>query len=351
MMTAWNSDSGASIVAELLARQWSALGHDLTVFSFYKSDFHGSVIGSTDEDYVRRCFTTWEADPPRLDLRMLLKHRYDIFVFNDIGMLPYQCLPDVLTNIDSSTRVVNLFHNHEPFTDPVRRRFRCDAVTCFDSRYKDFLVTTYPAETIEIIPLPCLNEAMTEPSVSRRTLNLPASSKIIFTLRHNDEEHLDFLAWTDEYVHVTGLPLVVVLLTRDAWMVRRYQHRFSFDLRVLRSQYLPIRDLWHYFNAADITVFNKRSAPGVLSSTSVCLALGSCSVVLARKSNYVDLLDEELFKYESKPQFFEALDSALQEDARCRSVRRCAAEYVNKHAARKVAQRYLELFERLRTRP
>ena len=58
IMGAWNSDSGASVLAELIGHQWEKMGHQLTVFSFLKKDFHGTAIAKKDESYVKRCFTT-----------------------------------------------------------------------------------------------------------------------------------------------------------------------------------------------------------------------------------------------------------------------------------------------------
>ena len=73
MVSAWNEDSGASIHAELIGREWVKMGHDLKVFSFFTYDFHGTAIVGKDEDYVVRCFTTSACESPYLDPRLILE--------------------------------------------------------------------------------------------------------------------------------------------------------------------------------------------------------------------------------------------------------------------------------------
>ena len=88
MLSAWNEDSGASTHAELIGREWVKMGHDLRVFSFFPHDFHGTVLVGKDEDYVLRCFTTSSCPTPYLDPRHILEANFEIFVVQDLGMLP-----------------------------------------------------------------------------------------------------------------------------------------------------------------------------------------------------------------------------------------------------------------------
>ncbi len=52
MMTAWNQDAGPAIHAELVGREWVKMDHELRIFSFLKSDFHGTAIVDQDEEYM-----------------------------------------------------------------------------------------------------------------------------------------------------------------------------------------------------------------------------------------------------------------------------------------------------------
>ena len=42
MMSAWNQDSGVSVHAELIGREWVKMGHRLSVFSFLKTALYCS---------------------------------------------------------------------------------------------------------------------------------------------------------------------------------------------------------------------------------------------------------------------------------------------------------------------
>jgi hypothetical protein len=109
MMCAWNSDSGASVHAELIGRSWVELGHEVRIFSFYKHDFHGTQIVGEDEDYVVRCFTTSKASPPKLDPVPILTADYDVFVVQDLGMLPKDALGKIFGYVRKKPRPFTLF--------------------------------------------------------------------------------------------------------------------------------------------------------------------------------------------------------------------------------------------------
>jgi len=119
MMGAWNTDSGASIHAELIGREWVKMGIDLKVFTFYRHAFHGMAFTrKEDEDYVSRCFTVQGFPEPHMDTAPFLENDYDIFVAQDLGMLPREQLLDIFPYIKKKAKTINVIHDGELSTKP-----------------------------------------------------------------------------------------------------------------------------------------------------------------------------------------------------------------------------------------
>ena len=120
-MSAWNTDSGVAVHAEPLGEVWIEMGHKLTVFSFVKDDFHGEGFTSEDEDFVLRCFGTDEGTR-YLDARPFLTSTYDIFIVEDLGMLPKDPLSKVFNLIKSIERKVQIDAAMAPYLFSIGER-------------------------------------------------------------------------------------------------------------------------------------------------------------------------------------------------------------------------------------
>ena len=112
MMSAWNTDSGVAVHAEPLGRVWIKMGHKLTVFTFIKDDFHGEGFTGEDEDYVIRCFGTQE-HTNFLDPRPILTSDFDIFVVQDLRMLPVEQLARIFPLIKQRARTIHIVHENK----------------------------------------------------------------------------------------------------------------------------------------------------------------------------------------------------------------------------------------------
>jgi hypothetical protein len=56
LMTAWNTDDGASVHSQALAKAWMERGHKVMIFSFVEDDFGPERFTGKDERSVIRCF-------------------------------------------------------------------------------------------------------------------------------------------------------------------------------------------------------------------------------------------------------------------------------------------------------
>ncbi len=154
MMSAWNTDSGVSIHAELIGREWIRMGHQLKVFTFFNFDFHGTTLIKEDEDYVVRCFTTSNYPNPYLDPRPILSADYEFFVVQDLGMLPMDDLAKIFHHIQKKANTITIIHDNGANPNPSFYQFDWDRIICFDHRYEAFLKNYHPPEKIQIIPFP-----------------------------------------------------------------------------------------------------------------------------------------------------------------------------------------------------
>jgi len=155
IMGGWNVGSGASVHSELIGREL-AKNHELTIFTFYNDSYHGNAFLGEDENYVIRCFTKFGDKNPSLDTKPFLEEDYDIFIVEDLGMLPIDLLKKIYPEIKKKAMTINVIHDGDVSDKDGFYDFDWDAIVCFDERYKKFVKTKYPEEKIHIIPYPSI---------------------------------------------------------------------------------------------------------------------------------------------------------------------------------------------------
>ncbi len=94
-------------------------------------------------------------------------------------------------------------------------------------------------------------------------------------------------------------------------------------------------------------ILGKHSAQGVVLSSTAYLSLGSGCPVIARDSNFFELMDREVLKYKDLEEFKRNLEDVFQNNTRLEENRKAAKRYVEENSAKEVAKRFIELFEEL----
>jgi len=89
MMTRWNIPCGVSLHAELVGREWVRMGHDLQVLA--PVEWEGYQCDE-DELYVKRCYTLRNKPVYFFDPRQFLKQDCDVFVVQNLEILPMEDL-------------------------------------------------------------------------------------------------------------------------------------------------------------------------------------------------------------------------------------------------------------------
>lgn len=345
-MSAWNSDSGASVWAELVGRAFIKMGHRLTVFSFLRGDFHGKVIAKKDENYVIRCFTTSLFYKPFLNSAPILNTDFDVFIVNDIKTLPYKQLFKIFPSIKKRAKTISVIHENKRFADPLVYKFEFDAITCFDQRFYNFLIKDYPASKLFIIPYPCAPYKPGNKTVFRGKLHLPKKSKIVFTFGQSAKyvpELLPIIARLQ-----MKYPILVLLISEDEDIISKFiEYSSQIPIEIRKLGFLNLNELYKYLYAADVLIYNKKSIPGVVLSSAIFQTLGAGCPILARRSNFVEPFNKEVMKYQNKKEFEEALLDIFRKGPHYQETKRAASLFVRQHSAEKIAQKYLNLFSSL----
>jgi len=343
MMSAWNQDSGASIPAELIGREWVKMGHQLSVFTFVRSNFHGTAIVGEDEDYVSRCFTTSQAKPPFLNPQPILKETYDIFITQDLGMFPQDELAKIFPLIKPRTKTVTVIHHNKLPTNPSFYQFDWDAIVCFDDRYYNFLSKGFPEEKLHIIPYPCYPKRWADKFKAREKLDLPQDRYILLLFGQRAvKEHLALLPIL-ENISCRFPILLLVVSKRDLDQIKTFKES---HLEILIREEAPdIERLYSYLHASDVLLYHRSSPSGVVVSSTAYQCLGSCCPILALKSNYFYNMDGVVFTYTNFEEFEANLIEILTQGPRFYNWQGTLEEYLSRNSAVSIANQYIELFQ------
>jgi len=341
MMSAWNQTSGVSIHAELVGREWVKAGHKLKVFSFLEEDFHGYALIGTDEEYIIRCFGT----PIRsnyLNPISFLREDYDFFVAQDLGMLPRDKLAMIFHRIKRKAKTVLVVHANRLKDEPSLYQFDWNAIVCFDYRYKNFLREVYPENRIHIISFPCHPWVENNQEETRRELGLPLDKKIIFIFGQKWRNMVDVVPALLEMRKKYPLLLLIFSAAQRVYGFEKLERNVR-----IRKEVLEQKMIYKYLSAADAMIFGKPSTEGAVLSSTAHLILGSGCPIIARDSNFFELMDKEVLKYKDSEEFKECLVSVFEKDEKYEKCIKAAKEYVQKNSSSKIAKKFIELFEKL----
>ena len=350
MMGSWNTDSGASIHAELVGRAWVEMGIDLQVFSFYRHSFHGSALtvnATEEENYVKRCFTVYGVPKPEMDTRPLLEADYDIFVAQDLGMLPMTHLLDIFPEIKKKAKTVNVVHDGELSKKPEYFHFDWDHVVCFDRRYFDFLKNGYPEGIISMIPFPAYPYIPGDIQKAREELDLPRDKKIVLVFGGAADYSVNASLVLDRLAEKYDIMLLVVTeIEKVLEDFKRIQGKTGFEMKII--EHSPSMELLNkYLYASDCMFYNKPSMPIIVVSSTIFQCMGSGTPILALDSNFTDSFNREVIKHVNYYELEENLLDVFEKGEKYQKQQKAIAEYLEQHSAQKVAERYIRLFESL----
>ena len=340
MMSAWNEDSGVSIHAELIGREWVKMGHDLEVFSFFTHDFHGTAIVGKDEDYVARCFTTSRAKSPYLDPRPILEADFEIFVTQDLGMLPKDCLGKIFHHIQRKASTLTVIHDNGPSPDPSFYQFDWDRIVCFDWRYEEFLKKYYPEEKISLISFPCMPLQRGDKKASRAKLGLAQHKKIILIFGQRLKEHLPIFPLIREVT--THFPCQILVVSQKHLEILQGMDIEEIEIR---QESPSIERLYDYLHASDVLIIHRSQCNGVVVSSTAYQCLGSGCPILVSNTNFFETMKDVVVTYSDSEEFKVNLMDILTEGEKYRASQSALEAFLRLNSAEAIARQYIDLFE------
>ena len=347
MMCLWNAANGPSIHAELVGRAWVQLGHQLRIFSAQKHPDARPTF-QKDEDFVIRHFRVDEVIPVTratlFDPSPLLNEEYDVFIAQNVERLPAERLLEVFPKIREKAVTVQVVHEGKAPEDPLYYKFDWDTIVCFDQRYKDNLVKYFPAEKIHMIPYPYHPLELGDKGEARKKLGLPLDEKIVFSFGFRPEDLVSVLPALKDVVK--EYPLRYVIIANPGSNVDELREaKKKYDFVDLQVKPLPLDELYNFLHASDALLIHRESSKkykAVLSS-SVCQVLGSGCPILFHESNYVELYGDEIMKYLD----FEDMKVKLIDLFQNKFDLKRIEDFLEDNKAERIAQKFLQLFEKL----
>jgi hypothetical protein len=337
LMTAWNQDAGPSICSELIGRQWVKEGHQVKVFSFLSTDFHGTAIVGKDEDYVCRCFSTIRKG--EFDPRPILEFRPDLFIAQDLGMFPMDELVKIFPLIKRTALTVNVIHDAGLSQNPSFYQFDWDRIVCFDQRYRNFVRKVYDDKLIKIIPHPLKPWRPGDKKEARKKLNLPQNKYILFVFGQGLNEKLKILGSLRSLSKKYDIFFLVVSHQKVEVLKGN-----GVEIEI-REESPDLNKLYDYLYAADALIINKGLGEGrVVVSTTVYQCLGSGCPIFAFDSNLVETVpDNVIVKYRTYEEFEKKLVNFFDNKKRVKELKDAQENYVKENSPGEIAKAYLEL--------
>lgn len=350
LMGSWNADSGASVHAELVGRELIKRGIDLEVFSFFRHSFHGTSLTKRikeEEKYVKRCFTVYNALNPELNAEPLLNADFDIFMVEDLGMLPMKQLLEIYPQIKKKAKTVNVIHDGELSRKPEFFQFEWDHVVCFDERYYAFLKKAYPESKLSIIPYPSLPLDVGNKQEMRKKLNLPLEKKIVFLFGEVSKHAVNTAMVLDRLSEKYDVTLI--LLTVNEKIIEQYNRikpKVKFNLEIIRK-FPDTEELYEYLHAADCMIYNKPSSPVIVVSSTIYQCMGAGCPIITLESNFAEPFHDEIIKYRDFYELEESVLDVFEEGPKYQKLQQAIKKYLADKSSGKIAERFVELFERL----
>ena len=350
MIGSWNTDSGAAIHAELVGKELVKKGIDLKVFSFYPYSFHGTKFTTNieeEEEYVTRCFTVSGAPHPEMNTKPILQEDFDIFVAEDLGMIPMSKLLSIFPDIRRKAKTVNIIHDGKLSDKQEFFKFRWDQVVCFDNRYYAFLKEAYPERILSIIPYPSLPLKTGNKEEARNELGLPQDKKIVLVFGPAAKHALNTTIALDRLSEKYNIMLLLVTEHLEVLnLYRKIQSRVKMEVNIVEKT--PDIDLlYRYLHASDCMIYNKHTLPIVVVGSTIFQCLGAGCPIISLASNFTDSFGDEVMKYKDFYELEDTVVDVFEGGAKYQHQQKAVVDYLEKNAAGPVAEQFIELFERL----
>lgn len=340
IMAAWNTTSGVAMHAEPVGKALRDMGHKVSVFTFYKNDHHGEGITAKDESYVMRCFGT-RTGTNELDARPFFEKDFDVLLVEDVGMLPVDKLNNIMPVLKRKAKIIHAVHENRMCRHSWFYQFDWDKVVYFDKR-QEFLKDLY--QDAEYIPFPCFPKRRGSKTEARKRLGLPLKKKIVYSF-----DHRGYHSYYRDLPPSLKKNTILLHVTKKGYQMLEELHPTSW-MKVIQQNVISTQQFDDYLFASDAMILHKFLSRGhaVVSST-VYQALGAgCPIFVPKQSDFFHDWDREVMHYRDIAALNKHLMAVLKPGSEKRKIMLKAADkFVAKHSPQKIAEKFVDLFERV----
>lgn len=359
IMGSWNTDGGVSRHTTPIVEYLRSSGYRVKVFTHYKKSPFGMPLNVKDEDFVTRCYTTEGKRVPGLNsfnfnplLDAIEKEGYNIFLAEDLGMLPMKELLEVFPRIKKKAKTILLNHDNEAKpNDSIFWKFNWDAVINFLPSQNEFMVKHYLVEKVYLTSFPCYPVLHIDREKACRGLNLPTDKKIILTFGE-----YDFVAPFNALYRLReedpSIYLVALVYTEDMKDIleSRLKER-GFDkgydeIRVERSSW---QRRAKYVSASQLVVLDKGKVTigkGAIISSTAFQIIGWRTPILASDNFWFRLFGDAILRYTSNEELTEQAKLLLNDSPTRGEVISHALAFAYAHSPKRVSSQILYIFQR-----
>jgi len=345
MMSPWNVACGVAMHAEPIGREWVKMGHELKLLAPIEKKTQ--PVTAKDEPYVTRCYTMDREfikgilKPLSLDPKPFLESDYQVFIVQNLELMPMAELLKIWPQIKAKAKTILVIHEGYLPPYPEFYQFDFDAIVCFDERYQRKLVRKFPPDRVHIIPYPCHSLKLGDKREAREKLGLPQDKKILLSYGIVVHQHFPTLLPLEELGREYPLLYLVLAAEGRSEILGKAQDRYSFIQ--IREGGKTVEELYDYLHAADALLLYKQS-PDIVVPSTVYLCLGSGCPIVISEGRYTESLGEEVFKYRDFDELKEVLARVFEGK---KPDQKAVHKFIAEKSAKKVAQRFIELFKSL----
>ncbi|RLE85897.1 MAG: glycosidase [Thermoprotei archaeon] len=359
----WGTDGGVSRHLTPIVEWLRSQKYEVKVFTHYKEAPHGMPLNIEDEDYVVRCYTTQGRKIKELKafnsepILRALKEGYNVFIIEDLGMLPMEDLLEIFPRVKAGAKVLLVNHDNKPKpNDSLFWKFEWDAIINFLPGQNEFMTKHYSRDKIHLTDFPCYPIVKIDKDIARQSLNLPKDKKIIITF--------------GEYDFISPFRALYELREKDPsiyLLCLTYTEKQKKDLEGKLKElgyekgYDEIRaegaSSWkrraEYVAASDVVVLDKGeniTGEGAVLSSTAHQIMGWGTPIIARANKFFEPLNMVVVTYRNNAELKRKIRELLYNNRLRENIIRRARAFALAHSPERVTTQILEIINDL-TRP
>lgn len=358
-MSSWNTDGGVTRHATPIVNWLVNNGYKVKVLTHYRETPHGFNLNVEDEEFVERCYSLQGRkykNLPALNVKPIisaLEKGYNVFVAEDLGMLPMRQLLKVFPIIKEKMKTVLINHDNIPKPrNSIFWKFDWDAIVNFLPEQVEFMKDHYQKEKIYLVEFPTYPKIFVENKYDLRAkLDLPKSKKIIILFgEYNFIDPFDVLRAYREKFKDSFL-IALVYTEKDKEEINRIlKEKFNESYDEIRVEISSWKKRAEYVIASDLVILDKGKAKdgkgAVLSSTAFQI-IGWGTPILARNNRYFKVFNDSIETYIDEKDMFIKIRRLLTDDAKRNEVIKKQERFWLDHNPEKISLKLLQIFEKL----